>query len=306
MLLDHASGFPGSTYGSASTSAYWPGFLQHFLDTLAMSRLQYAPGLYSVYCNDGFTMIEALVPAVTGKSYAQFVQDEILTPLAMKHTAFPLQPFADGTYAKFYNGDVAQPRETINALAAGGLYSTPTDLGKLATMLANGGLYNGTRILSAASVAEMGTDQTLRTFDPAPTTDWRYGLGWDSVTQSGLKAVGVKGWVKDGDSNDYCSAFVVAPQAKLLAIVTAVTPAVPCEALCERILLHALVERGRLRQMPAQLPAAAPSRSSTRASPSSARSRASGPATAGCGAFRRRRTIPRCSSTRCCCPARVG
>ena len=260
MLLDHASGFPGSTFGSASTSQYWPGYLQHVMDTLAQSRLKHTPGLYSVYCNDGFTMVEALVPAVTGKSYAQFVQDEILTPLGMAHTAFPLTDFADGSYAKYYDGDVAQPREPLNVLAAGAVYSTPTDLGRLATMLTNGGVYHGARILSAASIAEMGQDQTLRTFDPAPTTDWRYGLGWDSISQAGLKAVGVKGWVKDGDTTDYGCCFVVAPKAGLSAIVTGVVPVSSyyCEALCERILLHALVDRGRLSHMPAQVPAAAP------------------------------------------------
>ena len=70
MLLDHSSGFPGSAYGDANTSVYYPGYLQEVMDTLAQSRLKYTPGFMSVYCNDGFTMIEALVPAVTGKSYA--------------------------------------------------------------------------------------------------------------------------------------------------------------------------------------------------------------------------------------------
>ena len=260
MLLDHASGFPGSSYGDANTGVYYPGYLQEVLDTLAQSRLKYTPGVMSVYCNDGFTLIEALVPAVTGKSYAEFVQDEILTPLGMTHSAYPLEPFADGTYAKAYDGDIALPREVVNALAAGGLYSTPTDLGRLATMLANGGVYRGTRILSAASVAAMGTDQTLRSFKPAPYDEFNFGLGWDSVSQPGLKAVGVRGWSKCGDSDDYSAEVVVAPKAKLVAVVTCVHPLYSgdCETLCERMLLHALVDQGRLRHMPARIAAVAP------------------------------------------------
>ena len=98
----------------------------------------------------------------------------------MHHTRFPLTPFADGSYAKCYTGDVAHPQEVTNSLASGGAYSTPTDLSVLATMLTNGGVFGGTRILSSAAVAEMGTDQTARSFDPAPSDFVRYGLGWDT------------------------------------------------------------------------------------------------------------------------------
>ena len=51
--------------------------------TLAQDRLKTTPGSMSVYCNDGFTLIEQIVLNVTGKSYARFVQDEIFTPLGM-------------------------------------------------------------------------------------------------------------------------------------------------------------------------------------------------------------------------------
>lgn len=262
MLIDHSSGFPGSTYGSAlGGDSFWPGYLPYVLDTLSGQRLKHTPGFLSVYCNDGFTMVEALVPAVTGKSFVEYAQDEILTPLGMTHSAYPVSPFAAGSYAKAYNADGSErSREILNVLASGGLYSTPTDMGKLATMLAGGGVYHRTQILSAASVAEMGKDQTLGSFNPVPSNATRYGLGWDSVTQAGLKAVGVTAWMKGGDSIDYHAGFVVAPKAKLTAVVTAIAPlsSGDCETLSERILLHALVDRGTLGRMPAQIAAVAP------------------------------------------------
>ena len=75
--------------------------------------------------------------------------------------------------------------------------------------------------------------------------------------QPGLKAVGVTGWSKCGDSDDYSAEIVVAPKAKLAAIVTCVHPmySTDCETLCERILLHALVDRGTLRHLPVKIPA---------------------------------------------------
>ena len=260
MLLDHSSGFPGTTYGDASTSVYFPGYLQQVLDAVRTERPKTTPGYMSVYCNDGFTLIEALIPAVTDKTYAQFVHDEITAPLGMDHTAFPLEPFAVGTYAKAYDGDVAHPQEVLNVLASGAVYSTPTDMGRLGTMLMNGGIVNGTRILSAKAVADMSADQTRLSFNPVPSNAVRYGLGWDTVTEPGLRDVGVTGWAKGGDSVDYHAAFMVAPTAKLAVTVIGVMPlgSGQCETLGQFILLHALVDQGALRRMPAPVPATAP------------------------------------------------
>ncbi len=260
MLLDHSSGLPGADYASLFTKVYFPGYLQQMMATVTGHGLKTTPGYMSVYCNDGFTLLEALIAAVTGTPYAQYVQDEVFAPLGMAHSGFPLQPFAEGTYAKAYTGDVAHPLEIANGLASGGAYSSPTDMSHVATMLMDGGVYNGVRILSADAVAEMGTDQTLGSFNPAPSDFARYGLGWDTVSEPGLKAVGVIGWSKGGDNVDNHAAFTVAPQAGLAMTITGVAPlgSGQLETLAQHILLHALVEQGTLRRLPVPVPAAAP------------------------------------------------
>lgn len=257
MLLDHSSGLPGSTYGDTITGAYYPGYLQEVLDTLATSRLKTTPGLISVYCNDGFTLTEALVAAVTGRSFAEYVAQEILEPLGMDHSAYPLQQFADGTYAKAYDGDEAVRFEVLNVLASGGLYSTPSDMARLAAMFIGGGAYKGTRVLSAAAVQEMGTSAASRTFLPVPSKQWDYGLGWDTVSQPGLAALGVTGWGKGGDSSAYHAAFIVAPRARLAVAVLGVQPleSGQLEDLGEDILVHALVDQKTVERLPRPLPA---------------------------------------------------
>ena len=260
MLLNHSSGFPGSTYGGCSTAEYDPTYLPRVLNTLASSYLKATPGFMNVYTNDGFTVIESLVAAVSGKPYAQFVKDEVFTPLGMEHSAYPLQPFAAGSYAKSYVGDDARPQRVQNSLGSAGAYSTPTDLDKLGTMLMNGGVYGGTRILSAAAVAEMGTNQTLRSFNPKPDGALAFGLGWDSVTDPALHAAGALGWCKNGESYLYCASFIVAPRAKLAITVLAVAPfgTANCDDLARRVLLHALRDQGSIRRLPRPVPATAP------------------------------------------------
>ena len=256
MLLDHSSGFPGSEYRDCFTNEYLPGYVDETLAALAGSRLKHTPGLLNVYCNDGFTVIERLVHNVTGKTYAEFVDEQILTPLGMTHSAYPLQPFPAGSFAMCSTKTAARPLEVLSCLCAGGLYSTPTDMGKLASMLMNEGISRGTHVLSAASVAEMGTDQTAGSFRPVPSGGFRYGLGWDSVRDPGLAKVGVTAWVKGGDSNDYHAGFIVAPEAGLAVVVTGVAPlsSADCEALGETILLHALVDKGTIPRLPKKLP----------------------------------------------------
>src|SRR5207247_6520437 len=92
-------------------------------------------GYTVVYCNDGFTITAALVQAMSGKSYVQFVQDEILTPLGMANTRYPLSAFPAGSYAKAYVKGAAKPQEFVNTLASGGVYSTADNMAGIAMML---------------------------------------------------------------------------------------------------------------------------------------------------------------------------
>ena len=256
MLLDHSSGMPGTEYANSFTSPdYYPGFLDEMMQTLSMSHLKAKPGAWSAYCNDGFTLVEKLVPAVTGMSFAEYVSKQITKPLGMAHTTFPLYAFADGSYAKAYNGDQARPREACTTLAAGAAYSTVVDLGRFGAMLAGYGSYGGVRILSTRAVEQMGTDQTLGQFDPAPTEKFRFGLGWDTMSEPGLKQVGVVGWCKGGDTTDYHSALLVAPEQRLVVSVTGVTPlsSSTLDEYAQLVMLRALLENGSIKSLPAEL-----------------------------------------------------
>ena len=255
MLLNHSSGFPGTDSRNMIIRSPVPGYLDQVLQTLSMSRLKAPPGYMSVYCNDGFTITAALVEAMSGKSYVQFVQDEILTPLGMANTRYPLSAFPAGSYAKAYVKGAAKPQEFVNTLASGGVYSTADNMARIAMMFLSGGRVGTTRILSGASVAEMAKDQTIGSFDPIHNDSLAYGLGWDSVSQPGLAAVGFDGWAKGGDTSDYHAALVVSPKAQLGIVVLADSGPFSDRAMAvaERVLLRALAENGRIAAFPSPL-----------------------------------------------------
>lgn len=251
MLLNHSAGIPGTDYRNALIRSNYPGYLNQVMQTISQSHLKAPPGYMNVYCNDCYTLVEALIKATTGKDYAQFIQEEVFIPLGMNNSKYPIHPFDDTSFARVYTDSKKRPQEIINLLASGALYSNSTDLARIAILLLN----KGKPLLSEASVNEMTTDQTIGTFNPARSNSFAYGLGFDSVTQPGLLAVGFDGWAKGGDTFDYGSMLIVSPKAQLGVVVVGASSfgSEKAKVIAERMLLRALVENKHIASFPTPL-----------------------------------------------------
>lgn len=258
MLLNHSSGLTGSDMRGAVTAEPFPGYAAQMMDGLKYQRLKHDPGMLSAYNNDGFTMIGNLVKAVTSREYPDFVRLHILEPLGMSSSRYHLAPLPENSYARSYVEDTRLPLYYLNVYSTGGLFSTPEEMSRLAIMLINKGVYGSRRILSERAIAAMAQDQRLGSFNPVPNDEYRFGLGWDTVAQPGLAAVGIASWQKTGDLNGYYGATIaVAPDEKLGVVVLGASNGFTsshANTISERILLRALVERGRLARMPGPLP----------------------------------------------------
>lgn len=260
MLLNHTSGLPGYD-PKTMTHAPYTGYAADFMEGLKRQRLMHDPGTIAAYNNDGFTMVENLVKAVTGQDYPDFVRRNILFPLGMTKSQYQNVPLPAGSYAQGYNGAAKVPLYTLNVYASGGFFSTPEELSRLASLFANSGMYEGRRILSAQSVAAMAADQRQGTFNPVPNESYRFGLGWDTMAQPALAAVGVNAWQKTGDlTGVYGTCIMVVPEANLGVVVFGTSGSLASSygsdhavKIAERILLRALVERGRIPAMPPAL-----------------------------------------------------
>ena len=143
MLLNHSSGIMGTglggamLFGEADTSA-----TDGLLESLSTQRLVADPGAYSVYCNDGFTLAELVVEAVSGLDFMDYVDKYILDPIGLDDTFAPGGDFDVSRLAKTYRGDDtrALPADSLNAIGAGGIYATASDLA------AFGGALTGTEL----------------------------------------------------------------------------------------------------------------------------------------------------------------
>lgn len=134
-LLTHTSGIPNYTSApnflkEKSRDPYTP---EEFVKTFENLPLDFTPGEKFSYSNSGYFLLGYIIEKVSGKSYEQYLQEVILTPLKMANTGYD---HGEVTLKKRAAGYEKQGKKIINApyldmsipYAAGSLYSTVEDL----------------------------------------------------------------------------------------------------------------------------------------------------------------------------------
>jgi len=138
----------------------------------ALSRipLLHQPGEAWLYntCSD---ILGVLIARIAGRPLPEFLAERLFEPLGMADTGFAVPPGKLDRFTSYYRAAPAGGLELVDApggqwsslpafpSAAGGLVSTADDWHCFARMLLAGGSARGRRLLSAASVRQMTTDQ---------------------------------------------------------------------------------------------------------------------------------------------------
>ncbi|MEY4482586.1 MAG: hypothetical protein RL693_38, partial [Verrucomicrobiota bacterium] len=164
--------------------------------TYALSPLQFEPGSQWSYCNPGINTLGRIIEVVSGKPFAEFMQERLFTPLGMKDTTFWPDEKQLARLAKSYqqNADKTALEETTvkyltpplsdrkrMPLAAGGLFSTADDLVRIYQMVLNGGIADGKRYLQAETLKLMATNQMGDMKKVSFTDGMHMGLGFHIV-----------------------------------------------------------------------------------------------------------------------------
>ena len=186
-LLTHVSGLRPDV----DLAEPWTGYEKAIalsIEEVPTSR----PGERFVYSDINFILLGDIVRRVSGVPLDRFARDHIFEPLGMRETSF--NPHASlvpriaptenctrfgwpcqGPDMSMLRGFVHDPTARRMGGVAGhaGLFSTAADLAIFCRMLLNGGIYDGTRILSPLAVEKMTSAAT-----PDLQSNTR-GLGWD-------------------------------------------------------------------------------------------------------------------------------
>ncbi len=155
--------------------------------------VEFDPGTHWLY-GYGHDIVAGLIQMVSGKTVGQFLQDEIFGPLGMRDTGYRYRDGIETRMASCYrkeeNGEMKkvpglldefhQP-DALYESGGAGLYSTVNDYLKFSQMLANGGSYNGEKLIGRKTIDLMRENQLnrdqLKDFTGSYVAGYGYGLG---------------------------------------------------------------------------------------------------------------------------------
>ncbi|HKD78252.1 MAG TPA: serine hydrolase [Candidatus Angelobacter sp.] len=205
-LLTHTSGIPSFTgfpdYETKQAQTMTP---QQLVDWFRDKPLEFEPGTKWNYSNSGYVLLGYLIEKISGQSYADFVQQNIFTPLGMKDSGYDSNSALIAHRAAGYSrGKDGNPQNAgfVNMtvpLSAGGLYSTTEDL-----LRWEEGLFGG-KVLKPESLAKMTTPFK---------EDYAFGLG--VTTENGHRIISHNGGIQG-----FNTALAYFPDDKLVVAVLA-------------------------------------------------------------------------------------
>lgn len=182
QLLSHRSGLQLGTIGVHYAPAGWVPSLEENL--LKETRLIQEPDAGFFYSNVGYNLLELVIQNVTGVSFAEYMDQEILDPLGMDNATFVWREDITPQLPTGYDLDGnAVPAYVYPEKASGGLIATVEDIAKfgIAGMLTSG---NSGGVLKLDSVNQLYTETSSRPGIYGLVSDG-YGMGFFLESLSG-------------------------------------------------------------------------------------------------------------------------
>ena len=188
-MLKHQSGLFNFT--NASDYSRWmteQRSREQMLELFRGQEPQFSPGAQTSYSNTNYVLLGYIIEDITGKAYAQQLQQRIVKPLNLQHTYY-----GDGIDSgrneaasfRFTQSDWSKAPETDMSIpgGAGGIVSTPDDL---------------TDFISALFAGELVSQESL---DKMTRTEQRLGMGLMKIPFYDTYAYGHNGGIDGFQSN---------------------------------------------------------------------------------------------------------
>ena len=235
-LLTHTSGLGSGPMGDSEIArvARKEGEkLSDYIPRLGATPLEFQPGSRWTYSpGAGFETLGRIIEIASGLPLDQFFQTRVFDPLEMRDITFWPTDAQMARVATVYQRTpkgltkTAMPNDTMSRnvyfRGSGGLYSTAEGYVPLGLMLANGGEWNGRRLLSRKSVEMLSAAHVPDTLPGRPAGEG-YGLSVRVVTNHAARGTllsdGTYGW-----SGAQGTHFFVDPKEQLVGILMVQTP----------------------------------------------------------------------------------
>ena len=214
-LLTHQAGFP-----AAEVAAECFTDREKLRRAVCQFRLEWPPGSNSVYHRTAAHWVVAvLIEAITGNDYRDEIRKRVIEPLGLGQEMFLGLPEAedDRAAAMYTPGQtgkwpldplVAAPLFRRAGIPGAGGYATARAMAIFYQMMAQGGMWNGVRIVSPRMIDYVTRDFTGDLVDAYTGYPMHRGLGPFSRAQSGHPGLGAIGHPRtfghSGVGSSYC------------------------------------------------------------------------------------------------------
>jgi CubicO group peptidase (beta-lactamase class C family) len=112
------------------------------------------------YSNLGMDLTAYVLQLLSGKPFAQYMDDEILRPLGMMQSTYDQRNlFSSGRYAKGHRGPYETPNHRVPMLGAGGLFVSARDAARFVSFHLSGCTIGGRQLIDRSLLDEMYTIQ---------------------------------------------------------------------------------------------------------------------------------------------------
>ncbi|MEM7375373.1 MAG: serine hydrolase [Bacteroidota bacterium] len=143
------------------------------------------PGTRYQYSGGGYSILQLIIEEVSGQTFEEYMQAEVLNPLGMHNSSFAIDDKIMAASASEYDNLGGKiDFERFTAQAAAGLHTTIEDFTRfaLASLYRSKDQTTMNPVLSAKVVQQM--------MEPAPATKGEYGLGYELKTRETEKGLG--------------------------------------------------------------------------------------------------------------------
>jgi CubicO group peptidase (beta-lactamase class C family) len=206
QLLNQTSGLPAAAVDLSAAVTTLDGEVNRLAD----AQLAAPPGSRYEYANANYVVLGALIQKVTGRPYADAMNELVFRPLGMATTSADLgtavgNGLGDAHRLWFGLADSHAPLFRPDIVPAGFITSTAPDLARVNEMILAGGRVNGEVFLSPSSVSALTSG-----VGNAGPTGGRYAMGWVQTTIAGEPAL-----YHDGSTTDESSVQILMPRRGL-------------------------------------------------------------------------------------------
>jgi len=169
--------------------------------------VNFPPGSCWQYSNAGINTLGRIIEVMSGRSFADFLQERVLDPCGMRDTTFwpgteqvrrvassyrrNREGGLEETDVSFLKGKLSDRNRT--PFPAGGLFSTAGDVALFYQMMLNGGVANGRQLLEKSTVHLMTHTQTGDI-----KTGFVEGMSWGLGFQVVKEPKGITGMLSPG------------------------------------------------------------------------------------------------------------